>query len=163
MKSSDASTGVAQAVVRDSTTSPPLIGLFTSFLGLGVTAFGGPAMVAYIRHMAAEKRGWLDPDSFDGGIALCQAIPGATAVQTAAYVGLHVRGVAGAVASFVGFGLPAFALRSSTELGSWVGVGQRGGVWLVGDQPGVRCRTTANALGPANIRRHQEGITPSPA
>lgn len=110
MKSSAVSTGLAQTEVRDITNAPPLIGLFTSFLGLGVTAFGGPAMVAYIRHMAVEKRRWLDLDSFDGGLALCQAIPGATGMQTAAYVGLHVRGVTGAVASFVGFGLPAFAL-----------------------------------------------------
>ncbi len=110
MKSSAVSTGLAQTVVRDITTAPPLMGLFTSFLRLGVTAFGGPAMVAYIRHIAVEKRRWLDPGSFDRGVALCQAIPGATAMQTAAYVGLYVRGVAGAVASFVGFGLPAFAL-----------------------------------------------------
>jgi len=75
-----------------------------------VTAFGGPAMVAYIRQMAVDKRRWLDADAFDGGVALCQAIPGATAMQTAAYVGLRVRGVAGAAASFVGFGLPAFGL-----------------------------------------------------
>jgi len=101
---------MAPAEVRDSTATPSLIVLFTSFLGLGVTAFGGPAMVAYIRRMAVEKRRWLDPGSFDGGVALCQAIPGATAMQTAAYVGLHVGGVAGAAASFVGFGLPAFAL-----------------------------------------------------
>jgi chromate transporter len=110
VKSSDLTTGVDQTQVGDSTTVPPLLELFTSFLGLGVTAFGGPAMVAYIRHMAVKKRRWLHPDSFDGGVALCQAIPGATAMQTAAYVGLHVRGVAGAAASFVGFGLPAFAL-----------------------------------------------------
>jgi hypothetical protein len=86
-----------------------------------VTAFGGPVMVAYIRHMAVEKRGWLDPDSCDGAVAVCQAIPGVTGVQTAAYVGLHLRGVAGAVASFVGFGLPAFGLRSLTEPGGRVG------------------------------------------
>jgi chromate transporter len=67
-------------------------------------------MVAYIRQMAVAKRRWLDADSFDSGVALCQAIPGATAMQTAAYVGLRARGVAGAAASFVGFGLPAFVL-----------------------------------------------------
>jgi chromate transporter len=110
VKSSDLTTGMSQAQVGGSSTVPTLLGLFTSFLVLGVTAFGGPAMVAYIRHMAVEKRGWLHADSFDDGVALCQAIPGATAMQTAAYVGLRVRGVAGAAASFVGFGLPAFAL-----------------------------------------------------
>ena len=103
-------TEMAPAESRVTTAAASLVELFTSFLGLGVTAFGGPAMVAYIRRMAVEKRRWLDPGSFDGGVALCQAIPGATAMQTAAYVGLRVGGVAGAASSFVGFGLPAFAL-----------------------------------------------------
>jgi chromate transporter len=67
-------------------------------------------MVAYIRRMAVERTRWLDGPSFADGVALCQMIPGATAMQTAAYVGLRVGGVAGALASFVGFGLPAFAL-----------------------------------------------------
>jgi chromate transporter len=89
---------------------PSLPGLFTSFLKLGITAFGGPAMVAYIRKMAVEQKGWLDEASFRDGVALCQTIPGATAMQTSAYVGLRARGAAGAVASFVGFGLPAFCI-----------------------------------------------------
>lgn len=102
--------GVEEAVIQNPTTKPALLGLFSSFLRLGVTAFGGPAVVAYIRQMAVDKSRWLDADAFEGGVALCQAIPGATAMQTAAYVGLRVRGVAGAAASFVGFGLPAFGL-----------------------------------------------------
>jgi len=60
--------------------------------------------------LAVDRKRWLDARVFDDGVALCQAIPGATAMQTAAYVGLRVRGVAGAAVSFVGFGLPAFAL-----------------------------------------------------
>lgn len=75
---------------------------------LGATAFGGPAMVAYIRKMAVEKKRWLDEPSARDGVALCQTIPGATAMQMAAYVGFRARGVGGAVASFAGFGLPAF-------------------------------------------------------
>jgi chromate transporter len=67
-------------------------------------------MVAYIRRLSVERRGWLSPEEFEEGVALCQMIPGATAMQTAAYVGLRARGVAGAAASFVGFGLPAFVL-----------------------------------------------------
>ena len=84
--------------------------LFASFLRLGCTAFGGPAMVAYIRRMAVEQQRWLEAGAFNDGAALCQMIPGATAMQTAAYVGLRVRGVRGAAACFVGFGLPAFVL-----------------------------------------------------
>jgi chromate transporter len=84
--------------------------LFASFLRLGMTAFGGPSMIAYIRQMAVEKKRWLDTETFSDGVALCQVIPGATAMQTAAYVGLKTQGVIGAGASFIGFGLPAFLL-----------------------------------------------------
>ena len=89
---------------------PSLVRLLTSFLRLGVTAFGGPSMVAYIRQLAVEKKRWLDAVTFNDGVALCQMIPGATAMQTAAYVGLKTRGVMGASASFIGFGFPAFVL-----------------------------------------------------
>lgn len=67
-------------------------------------------MIAYIRKMTVEKKRWLDAEAFSDGVALCQMIPGATAMQTAAYVGLKTRGVMGAGASFIGFGLPAFLL-----------------------------------------------------
>ncbi|HMA05775.1 MAG TPA: chromate efflux transporter [Methanomicrobiales archaeon] len=82
--------------------------LFLSFLLLGATAFGGPAMVEYIRRLSVEEKGWLDERSFRDGVALCTTVPGATAMQVAAYVGLRVRGVLGAAAAYIAFGLPAF-------------------------------------------------------
>jgi chromate transporter len=90
--------------------NPSLTNLFLSFLKLGATAFGGPGMVPYIGNMAVEKRKWLDESTFQAGVALCQTVPGATAMQVSAYVGLRVRGLSGAAATFVGFGLPAFSL-----------------------------------------------------
>jgi len=89
---------------------PSLASVFFAFFRLGLTAFGGPAMVAYIRKMVVGQKGWLDSAGFDDGVALCQAIPGATAMQVTAYAGLRIRGVTGAFAAFVGFGLPAFIL-----------------------------------------------------
>ena len=89
---------------------PSLSSLFLSFLKLGATAFGGPAMIPYMDKMAVEQRQWLEQKTFRDGVALCQTIPGATAMQTAAYVGFRARGVAGAAVSFFGFGLPAFFL-----------------------------------------------------
>lgn len=83
-----------------------------SFLRLGATAFGGPAMVAYIRRMVVEQKKWMDDGSFKNGVAFCQMVPGATAMQACAYVGLKLRGVSGAAVSFVGFGLPAFLLMT---------------------------------------------------
>jgi chromate transporter len=67
-------------------------------------------MVAYIRKMAVDDKQWLDDETFRDGVALCQTIPGATAMQSAAYVGLKTRGAFGACACFIGFGLPAFLL-----------------------------------------------------
>jgi chromate transporter len=91
-------------------TSPTLIELFLSFLRLGATAFGGPAMVAHIADLAVKRKRWLDQGTFRDGVVLAQSIPGATAMQTAAYTGLKVKGVPGALASYLGFGLPAFLL-----------------------------------------------------
>ncbi len=87
-----------------------LLNIFFSFLKLGLTAFGGPAMVAYIRELSVRERRWLSEESFSHGVAICQSIPGATAMQVAAYVGLRALGPMGAIAAYVGFGLPAFCL-----------------------------------------------------
>jgi len=84
--------------------------VFWAFLRLGLTAFGGPAMIPYIGEMAVTKRQWLTRPSFKEGVAVAQTIPGATAMQVAAYVGLRARGVGGAAAAYIGFGLPAFVL-----------------------------------------------------
>ena len=95
---------------HDGQHGPSLPLLFISFLRMGITAFGGPAMIAYIRKTAVGEKQWLDSESFQDGVALCQTIPGATAMQMAAYVGLKARGVRGATSCYVGFGLPAFLL-----------------------------------------------------
>jgi chromate transporter len=89
---------------------PTLKQLFITFARLGLTAFGGPSMIAYIRRVSVDRKHWLNAETFDDGVALCQMIPGATAMQTTAYVGLKTRGVIGAAICYIGFGLPAFLL-----------------------------------------------------
>jgi len=83
-------------------TNPSLMQLFWAFLKLGATAFGGPAMIPYIGKMAIEQMRWLTDQTFREGVALCQTIPGATAMQTSAYIGFRARGVAGAAVSLIG-------------------------------------------------------------
>ena len=90
--------------------NPSLIKLFTSFLWIGLTAFGGAAMSVQLRKYFVDKKGWMDENSFDSGLALCQVIPGAIVMQLVAYIGLKLRGIRGAVVCFVGFGIPAFLL-----------------------------------------------------
>ena len=93
-----------------SSPSPSAAVIFGSFLRLGITAFGGPAMIAHIKEMSVKRNQWLTEETFKDGVVICQSVPGATAMQMAAYVGLRARGVRGAIASYVGFGLPAFLL-----------------------------------------------------
>jgi chromate transporter len=67
-------------------------------------------MVAYIRDVVVIKKQWLCGNSFEDGVALCQSIPGATAMQMAGYCGYRAGGLLGAVSAYVAFGLPAFLL-----------------------------------------------------
>jgi len=89
---------------------PSYIELFLSFFWIGLTGFGGLAMTAHIRKHIVDKRKWLDANTFDSGLALCQVIPGAIVMQLAAYIGLKLKGIRGAVVTFIGFGLPAFLI-----------------------------------------------------
>jgi chromate transporter len=84
--------------------------LFLAFLRLGATAYGGPAIMAYLKSDLVGKRGWLSEQEFREGMALCQVIPGATMVQMCAYTGYRLRGIGGALAAALGFVLPAFLL-----------------------------------------------------
>jgi chromate transporter len=84
--------------------------IFLSFLRLGATAFGGPAIVPQMRVMAVELKGWVDEQTFDRGTALAQMLPGAISVQVATYIGLQLRGLAGACAACTGYILPSFLL-----------------------------------------------------
>ena len=86
----------------------PLSLLFKRFLGLGATAYGGPAMITHIKETAVKRYGWLKEGEFMRGVALCQLIPGATMVQIVTYVGYRVRGIWGAFTAAVAFVLPAF-------------------------------------------------------
>jgi chromate transporter len=89
---------------------PTAARVFLAFLRLGLTAFGGPAMVSYIGDLAVAGKRWLSGESFREGVGLCQSLPGATAMQTAAYAGLRAGGTSGGLAAYAGFGLPAFLM-----------------------------------------------------
>jgi len=84
--------------------------LFASFVRLGATAYGGPAMMAYLRQVCVGRRQWLTEQEFKDGMALCHLIPGATMMQMSTYVGYRLRGMPGATVAAIGFTLPAFLL-----------------------------------------------------
>jgi chromate transporter len=79
-------------------------------LQLGLTAYGGLAMMEPIRQRVVEEKGWLTQKEFMDGLALCQIVPGATVVQLATYVGYRLHKTLGAVLAAIAFILPAFFL-----------------------------------------------------
>jgi chromate transporter len=84
--------------------------LFTRFLKLGATAYGGPAIAQQMKKAVVKEWGWLKEPEFMQGLALCQLIPGATFVQLSTYVGYRLRGIWGAFTCAIAFVLPAFFL-----------------------------------------------------
>jgi chromate transporter len=79
-------------------------------LWLGLTSYGGPAMVGYVREVMVERRRWIGAKEFAEGLALAQLIPGATLTQVVSYVGLLLHGPAGAAAAAACFILPGSIL-----------------------------------------------------
>jgi chromate transporter len=79
-------------------------------LWLGLTSYGGPAMVGYVRDVMVERRRWVGAKEFAEGLALCQLIPGATLTQVVSYVGFLLHGPAGAAAAAACFILPGSIL-----------------------------------------------------
>jgi chromate transporter len=84
--------------------------LFTRFLKLGATAYGGPAIAQQMKKTVVKEWGWLKEPEFMQGLALCQLIPGATFVQLSTYIGYRLRGIWGALTCAIAFVLPAFFL-----------------------------------------------------
>ena len=83
--------------------------LFFTFLKIGTFIFGGGyAMIPAIRREAVEVRGWISEEEISDCIAICQALPGAFAVNAALYMGGRVKGTLGALAALLGIALPAF-------------------------------------------------------
>ncbi|MFA5110480.1 MAG: chromate efflux transporter [Desulfobaccales bacterium] len=90
--------------------APSVQELAKTFMHLGLTAYGGLAMVEPIRQRVVKEKTWLTQKEFLDGLALCQIVPGATVVQLATYVGYRLKGTPGALAAAAGFIFPAFVL-----------------------------------------------------
>ena len=82
--------------------------VFRAFLIQGLTAFGGPAAhLGYFRREFVEKRGWISEAHFADLVALTHVLPGPASSQIGMAIGLRQAGLAGALAAFAGFTLPA--------------------------------------------------------
>lgn len=82
--------------------------IFLAFLRQGLTAFGGPvAHLGYFRREFVERRGWVSEATYADLVALAHFLPGPASSQVGMAIGLRQAGLAGAIAAFLGFTLPA--------------------------------------------------------
>lgn len=82
--------------------------VFTAFLKLGLTSFGGPvAHIGYFRHEFVERRKWFDERTYADVVALCQFLPGPASSQVGMAIGLSRAGYLGALAAWTAFTLPS--------------------------------------------------------
>jgi chromate transporter len=135
--------------------------LFLSFFWIGLTAFGGLAMTAHIRKSTVLKKKWIDGDTFDAGLALCQVIPGAIVMQLVAYIGLKLRGIRGALVSFIAFGFPAFLIMFILSVVYKHTKNLVGVEWVLGNLRMLIIAIMANAVflfGKKNIRNVNDWI-----
>ncbi len=85
--------------------------VFTVFLKLGVTSFGGPiAHLGYFQREIVERRGWIDEARYAQLVALCQFLPGPGSSQASFALGMLRAGSIGAFAAFLAFTLPSVLL-----------------------------------------------------
>lgn len=84
--------------------------ILKTFLKIGATCWGGPAIVAYIQKEIVEKKKWLSDEEFKETLGFCQLFPGPIAVQTAAHIGFRIKGLLGSLLAFLFYTLPTFVL-----------------------------------------------------
>jgi chromate transporter len=111
--------------------------VFLTFLGLGLTSFGGPiAHIGYFREEIVVRRRWLDDAAYTDLVALCQFLPGPASSQVGFSLGLIRARYWGALAAWAGFTLPSAVLMTAFaygagELSGSIGLGALHGLKLV--------------------------------
>jgi chromate transporter len=88
----------------------------SGFLKLGVTSYGGPAIMGIMQAELQEKRQWVPKERFVEGLSLVNMVPGATATQLGIFLG-HMRGGWwGGLLAGLCFVLPGFCIMLALTL-----------------------------------------------
>ena len=81
-----------------------------AFLKLGLTAYGGPAIMGIMQAELQERRQWLPKERFIEGLSLVNFLPGAGATQLGIFLGHARGGWWGGLIAGLCFVLPAFGV-----------------------------------------------------
>ncbi|CUX65995.1 MULTISPECIES: chromate efflux transporter [Hyphomicrobiales] len=107
--------------------------VFTAFLKLGLTSFGGPiAHLGYFRDELVLRRKWIDEKGYADLVALSQFLPGPASSQVGFALGLLRGGPLGALAAWAAFTLPSAIFLMIFAYGAAVFGGPVGGGIITG-------------------------------
>jgi chromate transporter len=89
----------------------PALEVLSSFLKLGLTAFGGPAAhIGMFRDEFVRRRKWLTDEAFLDLLGATNLIPGPNSTEMAIHIGYLHAGWAGLIAGGLAFTLPAMLI-----------------------------------------------------
>jgi len=94
--------------------------VFTAFLKLGLTSFGGPiAHLGYFRNELVIRRKWIEETTYADLIALCQFLPGPTSSQVSFSLGvLRGNGLFGGLVAWLAFTMPSALILFAFAMGA---------------------------------------------
>jgi chromate transporter len=94
--------------------------VFSAFLKLGLTSFGGPiAHLGYFRNELVVRRRWIDEAGYGDLVALCQFLPGPASSQVGFSLGvLRGGGLLGGLAAWFAFTMPSALILLAFALGA---------------------------------------------
>jgi len=87
---------------------PSLFDLAKTALYIGITGYGGPAVLGQMKKKLVHEKGWVSGDDFLNGLSLADILPGATGVTLLGYLGYKLKGVRGWILASGLYVLPAF-------------------------------------------------------
>ncbi|HHV95195.1 MAG TPA: chromate transporter [Clostridiaceae bacterium] len=85
--------------------------IFITFFKIGSFTFGGGyAMIPLIEREVVYNKGWVSTEDIIDYFAICESIPGAIAINSAALIGYKTAGRKGSIAAVIGVVLPSFII-----------------------------------------------------
>jgi len=79
---------------------PTRLGLFLTFMKVGVLGFGGVG--PWARRIVVEERGWLDERGYAELLAVCQVLPGPNVGNVSVFIGDRFHGALGSIICLCG-------------------------------------------------------------
>lgn len=83
--------------------------LFTAFMKIGFTSFGGMSMIPVIMQEMKVNQ-WMTAEDLTNLIAIAEMTPGPLGINCATFAGMQTAGVLGVIAAVMGVLMPAYTL-----------------------------------------------------